>query len=174
MEKTKLRGRQKFFLVLDSALFLIFLIATAPHFSGIAWHEWLGIVFEAAIVLHVLIHWEWVVAVTRSFLGRVQGMARLNYILNALLFIDITLVTFTGLMISQSALPLFGIETTHGGIWRMVHSLSSDAAVVLIGAHLALHWQWIARSIKRLVGARNIVRRSTALQPIEQPTEVRL
>jgi hypothetical protein len=162
------------FLILDSALFLIFLIATAPRFSGIAWHEWLGIVFEAVIVVHVLIHWEWIVAVTRSFLGRVQGMARLNYILNVLLFVDVTLITFTGLMISQVALPLFGIQAPREGIWRIVHSLTSDAGVLLIGAHLALHWQWIVHSIQRLIGTRNVTRRAVALnQTIETPTEVR-
>jgi hypothetical protein len=42
-----------------------------------------------------------------------------------------------------------GIDTVRGGIWRPLHSLSSDIAVFIIGLHVALHWQWIWSAIKR-------------------------
>ena len=60
--------------------------------------------------MHLLLHWAWIAGVTRRFFQRVQGAARLNYLLNTLLFIDVTLIIFTGVMISEVALPLFGLR----------------------------------------------------------------
>src|SRR4051812_24151582 len=105
---TTSRNRNTLNLFVDIAIFLAFLVAMAPHFSGIAVHEWLSIAFGAAIVTHLLLHWQWIAEVTRRFFGKAQWSARANYVLNALLFVDVTVVIFTGLMISESVLPLFG------------------------------------------------------------------
>ncbi|MCS7062341.1 MAG: DUF4405 domain-containing protein [Anaerolineae bacterium] len=139
------------YLLLDALIFVAFLIATAPHFSGIAIHEWLGVSLGAAIVIHLLLHWQWIVSVTRHFFGRTHWRARLNYILNTLFFIDVTIVLFTGLMISEVALPWIGIHTTPSRSWRLLHSMASDAGVFILGLHVALHWQWIINALKRHV-----------------------
>lgn len=147
-ERKKL-NRTKVDLLVDAAIFVAFLITTAPRFSGIAIHEWLSLAFAAAIIVHLLLHWQWIVGVTRRFFGKVQGSARINYLLNALLFIDVTLIIFTGIMISEVALPLFGIRFPREGTWRVLHSLTSDIAVILTGAHVALHWSWIVKTFRR-------------------------
>ena len=97
-------------LAVDGGIFLGFLVADAPHFTGMAIHEWLGIAFGAAIITHLLLHWQWLVAVTRRFLTNIPRQARLNYLLNMLLFIDVTLIIFSGLMISRVALPSLGLS----------------------------------------------------------------
>jgi hypothetical protein len=145
------RNRNTLNLFVDIAIFLAFLVAMAPHFSGIAVHEWLSIAFGAAIVTHLLLHWQWLVEVTRRFFGKAQWSARVNYVLNALLFADVTIVIFTGLMISESALPMLGIRLSQGGAWHMLHTLTANLFVLLIGLHVALHWQWIFNTAKRLV-----------------------
>lgn len=104
-------NRSKVNLVVDIVIFLAFLIATAPHFTGIAIHEWLGLAFGAAIVTHLLLHWQWIVETTKRIFSKLPGKTRLNYALNILLFIDVTLIAFTGIMISKSALP------TRGSLW---------------------------------------------------------
>ena len=78
-------NRNKVNLIVDSAIFTAFLVAMAPHFSGMAVHEWLGISFGAAIVTHLLLHWQWIVEVTKRFFGKVTAQSRINYVLNALL-----------------------------------------------------------------------------------------
>lgn len=104
-------NRSKVNLVVDIVIFVAFLIATAPHFTGIAIHEWLGLAFGAAIVTHLLLHWQWIVETTKRIFSKLPGKTRLNYALNILLFIDVTLIAFTGIMISKSALP------TRGSLW---------------------------------------------------------
>lgn len=137
-------------LIVDSAIFIAFLVAMAPHFSGIAVHEWLGIAFGAAIVTHLLLHWQWLVEITRRIFGKVTASTRINYILNLLLFIDVTVIIFTGLLISKSALPALGIQLALGGGWWMLHTTSSNLFLLLTSLHVALHWQWIASVVKRL------------------------
>ncbi len=146
---SKKLNQTKVDLLVDAAIFVAFLITTAPRLSGLAIHEWLSLAFAAAIIVHLLLHWPWIVGVTRRFFGKVQGAARINYLLNVLLFIDVTLVIFTGIMISEVALPAVGLQAERGGTWRILHSLTSDIGVLLTGAHLALHWSWIVKTIKR-------------------------
>jgi len=144
-------SRNKTNLIVDSAIFLAFLVAMAPRFSGMAIHEWLGIAFGAAITTHLLLHWQWLVEVTKRFFSKTQWSARINYILNALLFIDITLVIFSGLMISEVALPFVGIQLAQSGSWRGLHGTVANLFLVLVGLHVALHWQWIVNMFKRFV-----------------------
>jgi hypothetical protein len=139
-------------LIIDAAIFVAFLVATAPRLSGISIHEWLGVAFGAAVIVHLLLHWQWIIAVGRTMLTKARANARVNYLLNIALFIDATLITFTGLMISQVVLPLFGIRLPEGFFWRRLHSLSSDAGVILVGLHIALHWQWVLKTTARLFG----------------------
>jgi len=134
---------------LDALLLAAFLIATAPRLSGIPIHEWLSIAFGAAIVIHLLLHWQWIVATIRRFLSRMNSQQRINFVLNTFLFIDVVVIIFTGLVISRVVLPGLGIETVRGGLWRPLHSLTSDIAVFIIGLHVAMHWQWIWSAIKR-------------------------
>jgi len=144
-------NQTKINLAVDAGIFIGFLIADTPHFTGMAIHEWLGIAFAAAIVTHLLLHWRWVVAVTQRFLSKAPWQARLNYILNLLLFIDFTIIILSGLMISQEALPSLGLSLESGGAWKELHHLSSDLSLALIGLHVALHWQWLVKAVKRYV-----------------------
>lgn len=137
-------------LLVDLALFAAFLIAASPHFTGVTIHEWLGTALGATVITHLLLHWQWLVAVTRRFF-HVPWSSRINYILNTLLFIAFTVIIFTGLMISEALLPLFGIQLPQGFIWHRVHSLASDAAVLIVGLHVALHWRWIVHALSTYV-----------------------
>ena len=149
--KKTMIDRVKTDLLVDASIFAAFLIAMDPRSSGIAVHEWLGIAFGAAIIAHLLLHWKWIVSTIRRLFSRATRPARLNYFLNTLLFIDITLVVFTGLMISRIALPSLGIYLGGSFIWRGLHSLTANLSLVLISVHVALHWRWIVETVKRYV-----------------------
>lgn len=151
MKAKKLLNSTKTNFGLDAMLLVAFLITTAPHFSGIPIHEWLSIAFAAAIVIHLLLHWQWIVATIKRFLQRMNGEQRINFVLNVLLFIAITVIMFTGLVISRVALPAFGISTVRGGVWRQLHSLATDVAVIIVGLHVAMHWRWVWNAIKRYI-----------------------
>ena len=144
--------------LVDIAIFLAFLVALEPHLTGMTIHEWLGIAFGAAIVTHLVLHWKWLVATTKRFVGRLPGNTRLNYILNALFFINMTVLIFTGLMISETALPALGIQLGQGGSFQRLHTLTADWALYLLALHVALHWRWIVTTTNRY-----------AVQPLLRP-----
>lgn len=134
--------------LVDIAIFIAFLLAMDPHATGIPIHEWLSIAFAAAIIAHLLLHWSWLVGITVRFFGRVTGEARLNYILNLLFFIDMTIIMLTGILISESALPALDLTPAHNFAWRRLHDLSANLALPILGLHVALHWRWILNTTK--------------------------
>lgn len=135
-------------LLVDLTIFAGFLLVSAPHFTGMSLHEWIGIAFGAAIIAHLLLHWQWLVAMTRRMFKRMPARTCLNYTLNSALFIDITIVIFTGLLISRTALPIFGITLSVNHAWQSLHTLSADLSLLLVGLHVALHWKWIANALR--------------------------
>lgn len=137
--------------LVDLSIFIAFLVALDPHSTGMTIHEWLGIAFGAAAVIHLLLHWKWLVATTRRFLGKLPRQSRVNYALNSLLFINMTLLIFSGLMISEIALPAVGLQLSAAFAWRTLHALTADWALLLLGLHVALHWKWILNTTKRYV-----------------------
>ena len=145
------KSQTKTKLVIDIIIFFIFLIAMDPRSSGIAIHEWLATSAIAALVVHLLLSWDWIVNITRRFAGRVNSTSRINYILNWLLFIDGTVIMLPGFMISESLLPFLGIQLPRGFAWRSIHDMSANFFLLLLGAHTALHWSWIVDAFKRYI-----------------------
>jgi hypothetical protein len=54
-------------------------------------------------------------------------------------------------MISRSVLPFFGLEAVNTSFWKMLHFKAADVTLWLTALHVALHWQWIANTVKRYV-----------------------
>jgi cytochrome b len=136
-------------LLVDTAIFAGFLLATDPHTTGQTIHEWLGVAFGVGIITHLLLHWKWIVNVVRRFFTRLPGQVRINSLLNVLLFVVVTLIIFSGLMISKVVLSTFGLEGQHDGIWRVVHTTATNVALIIVALHVALHWKWIVGTLKR-------------------------
>ena len=149
--QAKTRSQTKTKLVIDVIIFTVFLIAMEPRSSGLAIHEWLTTAALTTLVVHVLLSWDWILQTTRRFLGKTSNQARINYILNWLLFIDGTVIMLSGFMISESLLPTLGIRLPRNFAWRSVHDLSANLFLLLLGLHTALHWGWIVDAFKRYV-----------------------
>lgn len=139
-------------ILLDLGTFAAFLIVMDPRTSGIAIHEWLAFALAATIIIHLLLNWTWLVETTkRVFIGKLNG-SRWNYIINWLLFFDGILIMLSGFMISESVAPLLGIALPKNFTWRGIHELSTNLSLLLMGLHVAMHWNWIKTTFKRMVG----------------------
>lgn len=138
-------------LIIDSLLFVAFLLVFNTHLTGKDLHEWLGISLGAVIIVHLLLSWNWIVGITKKFFSKLKASTRINYILNLLLFADFTLVIMTGLLISESAMKTLGITLPHDEVWKQVHFMTSDWVIYLTGIHLALNWRWVVNTLKTLI-----------------------
>jgi len=138
-------------LVLDFIIFAAFLAVANPSLTGMTIHEWLALAFAAAIVTHLLFHWKWLVKLTQKFFQKLFCQSRLNYVVDALFFITMTTTMFSGLLISKSILSTLGIHLNVSHSWERIHTLASDASLIFLGLHFALHFNWVVISLKRYI-----------------------
>lgn len=134
---------------LDIIIFVAFLVTMDPRSSGIAIHEWLSLAMLAALTLHLLLSWDWIINISQRFMGKLGTQNRINYVLNWLLFIDGTLLIVSGVMISEVAMPFLGIRLPEGFAWRRLHDMSANLGLLMLGLHTALHWSWIVNTFSR-------------------------
>ena len=147
-EKKKMSLNESNFWV-NLILFAAFFIVSAPQSTGIPLHEWLSFVFAVPIIWHLILHWDWIVKVGQRFLKRVPGETRFNYIWDIVLFIMMAVVFFTGVLVSEVALPVMGIPLEIDPFWSALHNTTANLLLVMMAIHLAVHWDWIVNAFKR-------------------------
>ncbi len=162
-------------LLLDLTMFGAFLAVSNPRLTGTTVHEWLAVSLAGAVITHLLLHWDWIVKVGKEFFKKPWHQSRLNFVVNTLFFIVVTGTLFSGLMISQSVLSTLGIQLAVSPGWKSIHFLLSDASVILLGVHFALHWKWVLTNISRYIlnPIRNLFQRRALPQVLTaQPVRV--
>lgn len=152
--------------VFDVLLLVLFLIASAPMATGIAVHEWVSFVYLVPFVIHLLLHWDWLMAIPKRFFKKLSVQHRINVVLDVCLYALMIFVTLSGILISEAALPLLGIAIEPDGFWHTMHHNSSNLLFPLLGIHLALHWSWITNTTKKLLnrGSRKTAEMSNEVQ----------
>src|SRR5215204_1241210 len=132
--------RRRFVVFLDTTLLIIFILLLSPRMTGLALHEILGFIFFIPIIIHLLIAWPWIQNTTEKFFKTASRRTRLNFLLNAILFILIITELVSGFIISQVVLPDLGIDTINDKAWRSVHNLPLNFVVLFAGLHIAINW----------------------------------
>jgi hypothetical protein len=153
--KVPLRTRVDFWL--DTTLLVAFTLDYSFRFTGLTVHEWIGIGLGFALIVHVTLHWDWVLRTTRKLLGRYAGREKLRWAVDLLLIGAMTLCIGSGILISRSALRALGLDTVRDPFWTGLHTTSADVCVLLVGVHVALSWRWVDAVARRLVGPRTRV-----------------
>lgn len=133
-------------LLLDTLLLVLLLLLFAPRLTGLALHEWIGLAIVPPTVVHILLSWRWLAASTRRLLGPNSARVRVNYFLNLLLFVLLTLVIGSGVAISEVAVPTLGLRTIDDRSWRALHNLTLNWLLLTAGFHIALNWDWVRRT----------------------------
>ena len=139
-------------LILDVGMLVAMILLIDPRGSGIAVHEWVGIVIAPFLIFHLMLNWPWTVQVTRKLVRRLPIETRINSVLNWLLFVVMVIAIVSGVLISQEALPWMGFNVTGSYTWRGIHSFSALFVLIIIGANLAMQWQWIVGAVRRVAG----------------------
>ena len=125
------------------------------RFTGLVLHEWLGLSMVAMALAHMLFSWSWIASLSRRLFTLQSARARINYLLNLSLFAAVVAVIFSGILISQKAVPsLTGMKAAPTMDWRWdyLHNLFSLFAIMLSGFHLAMNWEWVLAAVEKLFG----------------------
>ena len=122
----------------DIAFFIGMVLVLAPQATGIPIHEWASFLIIIPFFVHLILDWKWIVNITKRLLKRIPGETRFNYFLDWLLFFLFVIATFTGVVISEAALPALGIQVVIDPFWSSLHDISANLLMVVIGIHLSL------------------------------------
>ena len=146
-------NRTKLNLVLDIVIAVAFAAEMQYRFVGLRNHELLGLALGVAIAVHLVLHVQWIVGVTKRLFKNLLHQSHLNYVLNLALLIDIVVVTISGILISKT----LGLSISADHSWESIHKIASNLSLVIIALHVGIHWQWIAvNSQKYLFNFRGI------------------
>lgn len=159
-----LSNRTKINLFLDLALVLAVAAEMQLDFVGLRIHELLGLAIGIAAIIHIILHWQWIVGVTKSFFSRLMHESRFNYLLNIVTFVNVLVMVVTGIIISRTLGLNLGIQQGGGMSWQRIHILSAELGLLIVALHVAVHWKWIAAHAKKyLFSFRLPARRSPAV-----------
>jgi len=136
--------------LLDVGIIFLFLLSSAPEFTGKEIHEWLSIFFGLVLLVHILIHWTWIVTIGKEYFKKTFHKSRVLFVLAVCLFLSFNVIIFSGLMMSKSFLPTLGIQPPQNFAWKFIHSASVNITLILVGLHFAFHWKWVIGTFKRL------------------------
>lgn len=124
-------------------------------------HTWGGIAMIAVAVIHLIIHWNWVVGMARrtwsELGGRGSGMnarGRYNLFLNATMAISFVITAISGVYFlfvpgGRGAIdPLFFFTRT---TWDLIHTWAGVVMTIAAVLHFGIHWKWVTKVTLKMV-----------------------
>ena len=113
--------------------------------SNFLFHAIVGTVCALCFALHILIHWKWLKAVTKSFLeGKLSKSLSWKYLIDMLLLVFWSIAIATGFI----AIGYFSFEIKNMAVFSGIHGITSRIGLVLVLIHV---WQHIPQ-IKSYMG----------------------
>ncbi len=128
--------------LIDVVAFTLFFLVAAPQSTGIPLHEWLSYVFFATFIVHIAVHWQWIVDISKRLLAsnrllkKLPGETRFNYFFNLLSYFMMILAIVSGTLISEAVLPALGIQVVIDPFWTTLHRFSGNLSLFLLAVHL--------------------------------------
>lgn len=145
-------------MLIDAMALLAYLVVANPLITGIALHEWLSLGLFMVFLLHCAVHYDWVVDVLKRRDQESSLSRRGKLIVDILLLLTFVIVMVSGLCISGTVLPSFGIYIEGYFFWDPLHAISAKVLLALIVVHVAMHWKWVIALCKKEVGAEKVTR----------------
>src|SRR5579862_876989 len=99
-----LRARHAWIAALDTVMLVAYAALQEPGgATGFVLHEWIGLAFIPLFILHIVLSWSWIVTTWGRVWGDRAPRARINFLLNVSLFVMMTIVIVSGVVISEYA-----------------------------------------------------------------------
>ena len=139
-------------IVLDSTMFVAFIVLMSWRLSGVTTHEWIGLSLIAMILAHLIVHWGWVEGSVSRVARQRRRVGVIPLLLNTTLFLTMGAALVSGVVISKVVFPnqLLPGDYLH---WHSLHESASTITLFILGLHVALNWDRIRGSVSRLFDA---------------------
>lgn len=124
--------------VLDAVAAVFFAVAVLPQLTGIAAHEWLGIVALVALLAHLAARLDALAGLCRAAARR-SFLALARVALDAALFLTLAVCAVSGALVSATVLPAFGLFAPGYFVWDPLHAASAKVLLALVLVHAVSH-----------------------------------
>lgn len=116
-------------------------------------HTWSSVAIMALAVLHIPLHWKWIVKMTRTGFRTMLGKSNLNKHSQFNLFINI-LIGASGLICGLSGLYFLFLPVTPTWIftplvWDLIHTWSGVVMTAVGILHFGIHWKWVVKVLRK-------------------------
>jgi hypothetical protein len=147
------------------------------HYTWDDLHTWSCVAMIAIATVHLVLHWPWVVNMTRRTLKELTGRCgcmnwrgRFNLWLNAVVAVSFLLTSISGIYflfvpggrLSADPLILFTRTT-----WDLIHTWAGVTLIAAAIVHFAIHWKWVLKVARSLFVPRSNVPATPILAPLE-------
>jgi ABC-type methionine transport system permease subunit len=150
-----MKNKNKWKLLLDAAMVVVFSILYSKSVISLAFHEVAGLVILGVALIHVLLNWKWVVGMTKKIFSKnLPAKTRVLYIVDFLLLVCVIVMIVTSLLISKK---LFGTSIGNHSSLNPLHFCTAAIMLILIGVHLGLHFSYIKTTLAGPKTMRKIV-----------------
>ena len=156
-----MNSKQKTNWWIDLVLFIGFTTTFFLNLTGVELHQWIGILSGALAVYHLLLHLNWVEAVSKRFFSKTSGQARIYYALDVLLLLGFILIGITGLVIST----WLNFSLSNFTLWLKTHITISIVTLTILLLKLGFHSHWIVRTTRKILIKPVIVPARNVIQP---------
>lgn len=121
--------------------------------GGLSFHEIAGLAFAAAFFTHILLNWRWVKNVSlKLFDKKLPGKTRFGYFLNLFLLVTMSFIIISGVFISKVVFPNINIGNERW--FQTTHISISFLVLILVAAHVGLHWKWVVNVFNKIIKAK--------------------
>lgn len=131
-------------LLIDVIAIVVYVLAANPDLTGVAVHEWLGIVLVAAIIAHCVANYTRAADVCAGIRKEASAWRAGAIALDIALLLSFVTVTVSGVFISGAVLPALGLYAPGYYVWNPLHAVSAKIFLVVLILHVLLHAKWIA------------------------------
>lgn len=117
---------------------VFFAVAVLPQLTGIAAHEWLGIVALVALFAHLAARLDALAGLCRAAARR-SFLALARVALDTALFLTLVVCAVSGVLVSATVLPTFGLFAPGYFVWDPLHAASAKVLLALVLVHAVSH-----------------------------------
>jgi len=134
------------------------------RFTWIEIHIWASVALVMVILLHVILHWSWIVETTKRIKSFIcKGLRRVIeiYVLAVVLFILFLFELFSGfviwLFLPRGVLDYYAMISGYGqtfwglqrNCWVDIHAWIAIIMLSFIIIHVIMHWKWIVCVLRK-------------------------
>lgn len=133
MEVMKMRCRRTVKIIIDIAMYLIFVALMQEHlWDGL--HEWLGITLFALFIAHTILNFRWYQSL---FKGKYTPARTILAVINIALLVAMLCCMVSSVLVSGKVFAFLNLGGARIG--RTLHLVSIAWVFVLMSLHLGLH-----------------------------------